>query len=62
LDEILGLVQAYDVLLRHDQLRQEIRKKCAFSDFQEAEMSFPPSYKFRVDSLRPRKAQRAGLV
>jgi phosphatidylinositol-bisphosphatase len=51
-DEILGLIQArrFDLLLRHDQLRQEIRKKCAFSDFQEAEISFPPSYKFRVDN------------
>ena len=51
-DEILGLIQAHrlDVLLKHDQLRQEIRKKCAFSDFQEAEIWFPPSYKFRVDS------------
>jgi hypothetical protein len=41
-----------EVLLANDQLRIEMRRRNVFAGFQEAEITFQPTYKYQVDKRR----------
>lgn len=53
-DDVLRLIESkeWDLLHRFDQLRIQRKERLAFADFEEAEIDFPPTFKFDPASTK----------